>query len=75
MKDVNTFLSEMRSSSSEEVEISMEISMKISITLSLNVNPLYQVAAMWARCEELYNKKLWHQVLISFEATTRHSLE
>jgi 26S proteasome regulatory subunit N9 len=38
MKDVNTFLSEMRSSSSEEV------------------------AAMWARCEEFYNKKLWHQL-------------
>ena len=21
---------------------------------------------MWARCEELYNKKLWHQVLTSY---------
>merc|ERR1719397_2385784 len=43
MKGVNTFLSEMRSSSSEEV------------------------AAMWARCEELYNKKLWHQLTIQLD--------
>ena len=30
---------------------------------------------MWARCEELYNKKLWHQVQISFEANIRHSFK
>jgi len=47
MKDVNTFLSEMRSSSSEEV------------------------ASMWARCEELYNKKLWHQLTIQLDSLVK----
>jgi len=43
MRDVNKFLADMRSGSSEEV------------------------SAMWARCEEHFNKKLWHQLCLQLE--------
>lgn len=47
MRDVNKFLTEMRSGSSEEV------------------------AAMWARVEDLYTKKLWHQLTVQLEGLVK----
>ena len=41
MKDVNTFLSEMRSSSSEEVEVSIKISQKLSMDISIAISNDY----------------------------------
>ena len=32
-----------------------------------------QVSAMWARCEEHYNKKLWHQLCLQLEVLIKEA--